>query len=198
MSTGTTALSLREARIEASYIVDALRPHCERIELAGSIRRGKAWVNDIEVVCIPERDVTTVVTTSLFETTENQSDPVARDGFVAAAARLAHVRVKGNPRNGRYFQFFTAAGVKVDLFMAFPENWGYIYLLRTGSVDFSKMVASRWVQLGYRGEEGMLVRSGHPVPFREEADLFAALGLKVPPPGEREMTADGLSKWMIR
>lgn len=198
MSQGTTALSLREARIEASYILDALRPHCERIEVAGSVRRGRPWVNDIEIVCIPNRDVTSVVTTDLFETTEERSEPESTNRFCDAVNSVCARKVKGNPKTGRYVQFFTASGVKVDLFMAFPENWGYIYLVRTGSADFSKMIAGRWVRFGYHGEEGMLTRNGQAVPFREEADLFAALKMRVPPPTEREMTSDGLSKWLIQ
>lgn len=43
MSSSTTPMSLRAARAVASEMVDALRPYCERIAVAGSIRRGPAW-----------------------------------------------------------------------------------------------------------------------------------------------------------
>lgn len=44
---------LLEAGDAACQIVNALRPQCERIEIAGSIRRQKQWVGDIEIVYIP-------------------------------------------------------------------------------------------------------------------------------------------------
>jgi DNA polymerase/3'-5' exonuclease PolX len=31
----------------------ALAPHCERIAIAGSVRRRRSFVGDIELVCIP-------------------------------------------------------------------------------------------------------------------------------------------------
>src|SRR6266446_3745254 len=37
---------IEAARAKALEIAEALRPHCERIEIAGSIRRGKPWVAD--------------------------------------------------------------------------------------------------------------------------------------------------------
>jgi DNA polymerase/3'-5' exonuclease PolX len=34
-------------------VVDLLSPVCERIEVAGSVRREKAFVGDIEILCAP-------------------------------------------------------------------------------------------------------------------------------------------------
>ena len=43
----------------AESLVEKLRPACERIEIAGSLRREKAMVGDIEIVAVPrlERDL---------------------------------------------------------------------------------------------------------------------------------------------
>lgn len=38
----------------AQDVVGQLRPHCYRAELAGSVRRGKNLIGDIEVVAIPK------------------------------------------------------------------------------------------------------------------------------------------------
>ena len=45
---------LTEAQNIAEKLVDKLRPACERIEIAGSIRRQKAEIGDIEIVAIPK------------------------------------------------------------------------------------------------------------------------------------------------
>lgn len=197
MSTAATALTLREAQIEARCILDVLAPHCDRIEVAGSIRRGKPFVNDIEIVCIPKRE-TTPAPTDMFGEPIGPAKVVNTPAFAAAVRVLATEVVKGDPVSGRYVQFITANGVKVDLFMAVPENWGYIFLIRTGSADFSKMIATRWTQLGYKGVDGFLVRNGITCFFREEAELFDALGMTTPPPHEREMTVNGIANWIKR
>ena len=37
----------------AKWLVKRLGPYTRRIEIAGSLRRQKAYVGDIEIVCIP-------------------------------------------------------------------------------------------------------------------------------------------------
>jgi len=44
---------LADARVIAESLMAALGPGCERIEIAGSIRRGRPDVGDIELVAIP-------------------------------------------------------------------------------------------------------------------------------------------------
>ena len=43
-----------KAKEIADSVLQKLKPHCERIEIAGSIRRKKANPNDIEIVAIPK------------------------------------------------------------------------------------------------------------------------------------------------
>jgi DNA polymerase/3'-5' exonuclease PolX len=47
-------MKYQEALKIAQETVELLRPHCERIEIAGSIRREKPEPNDIEIVAIPK------------------------------------------------------------------------------------------------------------------------------------------------
>ena len=88
-------------------------------------------------------------------------------------------------RHGRYVQFLTRTGVKVDLFMATPDNWGYIFAIRTGSAEFSQSLAWRWKKMGYEGQDGMLTRFGKPVPLKEERDLFNLIQLPWVQPQDR-------------
>lgn len=195
MSTTTAPMSLRQARAVATEMIEALRPYCHRVEVAGSIRRGKAWVNDIEIVAIPKATIEPAPK-DLFGNALGKPKEVRDPGFVMVVDSLAEVIVKGNPQTGRYIQFVTTDGTKVDLFTATPKTWGYIQLIRTGSADFSRAVALRWSQLGYKGVDGALTRIGKPIDTPEEADLFALLGMNVPRPHERELTTKGLSDWI--
>lgn len=188
-------MSLRQARAVAAEMAEALRPYCHRVEVAGSIRRGREWIGDIEIVAIPKSTVKQP-DKDLFDEPPGKPTVVRDPGFILVVDSFANRIVKGQVSDGRYVQFFTGDGVKVDLFMCQPGTWGYIYAIRTGSAEFIRMVAARWVQLGYNGVDGALTRFGKPVLVPEEADLFGPLGMRVPPPHARELTAKGLSEWI--
>jgi len=161
-----------EAKREADAVVELLAPHCERIEIAGSIRRKKSTIGDIEIVAIPKPyDV------GLF------------------ANGIAAVVDQWEPVKGelpcKYTQRILPSGMKLDLFLATPDNWGLILAIRTGSAAFShKVLASAWTGMGYKSDKGMLHSGGMPVPVREEEHLFTMCGLKWVPPEERELSAD--------
>jgi len=144
-----------------------LEPHCERIEIAGSIRRKRDWVNDIEIVAIPKPyDV------GIFES-----------GIATIVNRWP--KVKGE-LPCKYTQRDLPYGIKLDLFFARPENWGLIYAIRTGSADYShKVLASTWVELGYKSHQGMLHYKGQAMQVREEEDLFRILGMPFVEPESR-------------
>ena len=191
MSTTTQAMTLRDAREISAGIVQRLAPYCERIEVAGSIRRCKPWIGDVEIVAIPKTSLTEPEF-DLFGNKTGGGVAVRDPRFVDAVASMTHQHIKGSALDGKYMQFLTDGLVKVDLFTAVRGNWGYIMAIRTGSADFSKMIASRWVSLGYNGQEGFLVRSGQRCNFPEERDLFDTLRLHTPPPPNQEMTANKL------
>lgn len=49
----TTKFPRTQALAVAEELVAALRPACERLEIAGSLRRGKAEVGDVEILFVP-------------------------------------------------------------------------------------------------------------------------------------------------
>ena len=153
-------MKLQQAKEIALKTLEQLRSHCNRIEIAGSIRREKPEPNDIEIVAIPKPyDV------GLFES------------GIATVVNCWE-KVKGE-LPCKYTQRILPEGIKLDLFFATPENWGLIFAIRTGSADFSyKVLASRWAKLGYKSVNGMLTRDGKTYPVLEEKDLFEMLGLE--------------------
>lgn len=188
MSSTLTAISLREATLFAQRLVADLRPHCTRIEVAGSIRRHKPWVHDIEIVMTPRTELVSeeVVPADMFTPAKTRMVPVRCRGYEDVVRAYAHTVVRGRDiATAKYTQIVCAEDIKVDLFTAVPENWGYILAIRTGSAEYSKALASRWVALGYKGDGGMLTRAGQVVPVREEHDLFELIGLKWIPPTDR-------------
>lgn len=151
----------------ALNVVELLKPHCERIEIAGSIRRQKPEVKDIEIVAIPKP-----YETGLFES-----------GIAMYINRWE--KVKGE-LPCKYTQRILPEGIKLDLFFAERGNWGLIYAIRTGSADYShKVLATEWVKRGYKSENGFLTSSGKQIMVLEEEDLFKRLGLVYKHPSER-------------
>lgn len=153
----------------AERVKAELAPHCIRIEIAGSIRRKKSEVGDIEIVAMPKPyDI------GLFA---NGIAPVVNQW----------VKVKGE-LPCKYTQRILPEGIKLDLFFADPENWGLILAIRTGSAEYShKELAVRWVRLGYESREGHLEsRFGKlRIPVPEEIDLFRILGINYVEPENR-------------
>lgn len=150
-------MKYEHAILIAERVKAELEPHCERIEIAGSIRRKKAEVKDIEIVAIPK--------------------PYETGLFASGIATVVNQwpKVKGE-LPCKFTQRILPEGIKLDLFFAEPENWGLILAIRTGSAEFSHQVlAVRWVQLGYKSVDGHLTANGRRVPIREEADLFQKL-----------------------
>lgn len=132
----------------AEDLVGVLAPHCERIHIAGSIRRKKPFVKDIEIVCQPKKDVFTNLFGEEINTGTNAP-------FKKVVAQLGEV-IKGNP-DGRYMQIKLPQGIKLDLFMPDPDDYFRQFAMRTGSADYSAaVIAKRWVDLGWVGtSEGL-------------------------------------------
>ncbi len=179
-----------EAKHYADRVVQLLAPHCHRCEIAGSIRRCKAEVKDIEIVCIPKRNKLI----GLFS--EEDGDPVKE--FCDQVNRWR--KVKGEP-TGKYTQrILPGNGIKLDLFIVNPDNWGFQFAIRTGSANYSaQTLGVAWVKAGYKGIDGMLtwvkadfkdvdgilIKRGAIVPVREEKDFFELIGVPFTEPENR-------------
>lgn len=160
----------REAKEIADKLVLILSPHCYRIEIAGSIRREKDIVGDVEIVCIPKP-----YQTGLFQ-----------DGIAEIVNQWQ--KVKGELEYGKtkYTQRILPEGIKLDLFFAEEGNWGLIFAIRTGSADYShKVLANGWVKRGYKSVGGYLVQNGKTYEVREEKDLFDRIGVAYVEPKHR-------------
>lgn len=162
-------MQLEQAELIAEEVKALLAPHCERIEIAGSIRRRKLEVGDIEIVAIPKPyDV------GLFES-----------GIALVVNQWE--KVKGE-LPCKYTQRILPEGIKLDLFFAMPDNWGLIFAIRTGSADYShKVLAAGWVKAGYKSVDGMLTdrETGLTRVVPDEKELFRLAGVEWIPPERR-------------
>lgn len=163
-----------------------LRPACERIEIAGSLRRRMAYVGDVELLCIPKpwHAVSAL-------------DPPWADALVErvqgalASGRLAYrLNVKGSrvygPRNKLLLD--VASGIGVDIFSTTAENWGMALLVRTGPKEFNIRAMSRFRQLDMRGHAygGVTDAEGLELVCPTEEEVFRLLGWGYVPPEGRD------------
>lgn len=170
-------MKLEEAQKIADMVKAELAPYCERIEVAGSVRRRKPDPHDIDMVCVPR---TFMLTDMLGPTGVSERDK----GFWIAVNKLGTV-VKGEPRAGKLIQL-DIEGVNVEIFVATRDNWGLMLAIRTGPAGYSHHVlAHGWVRNGYHSIDGMMTKAGMLVPVREERDLFAIAGVEWVPPEQR-------------
>lgn len=139
-------------------IVTVLRPACERIEIAGGIRRGKPEPHDAEIVALPNWEQ------ELFGG-DTRSCPML-DAVLHYAVGAGFLRydelVK---RNGPLYKRFVlpcCPEVAVDLFLATHDNYGNTLAIRTGDADFSHEMMIAAVRRGQRQLNGYLwwVRGG--------------------------------------
>ena len=165
-------MELNKALEIANRVKDALTPYCDRIEIAGSIRRRKPEVHDIEIVCIPKMQII-------------GGKPSVLSGF--ASIVMQWKKVKGEP-GGKYTCRELPEGINLDLFMTTADSWGYIYAIRTGSAEFShRVLACGWVKKGYHGKEGILYDQNYPLRVPEEEDQFKLIGMDYVEPDKREV-----------
>ena len=157
---------LNEAKQIADGLLEQFTPLCYRCEIAGSVRREKPEVNDIEIVCIPR-----MITITEFIELVN-----------------SWYKIKGSPL-GKYTRRTLPEGIHLDLFIANENNWANIFAIRTGSAEWVKNVlANSWVKAGYHSKDGILYdEEGHKHIVKEEKDLFNLLGISYIEPKRREI-----------
>jgi DNA polymerase/3'-5' exonuclease PolX len=172
-----------EAMQKAEEIRDFLLPVCERIEIAGSLRRGKPDVGDIELVCISR----TIVFEDMFRV-KQPPESLLLNSWLLDAAKMGKL-IKG----GDHYRQYQLDLCNLDLFITTPEQWGVIFMMRTGSADFSRrMVTPRshggFMPSNMHVKDGRIWASNINYPFEtpEENNLFALYRMQFIKPENRE------------
>lgn len=163
-------MPIEEAVEIAKEVASLLKSHCEQIKIAGSIRRGKAVIGDIELVAIPKGK-------ELWDCL----DRMLLEGKITKAVYGVK---NGKPQyrwGGDKYRGFMWKGIKVEVFLADAKNWGYQYLLRTGpgeaNTAIMTVVKNRKAPFSFK--DGRVWNAdGKEIPVPEEKDVFALLGME--------------------
>ena len=185
-------LTLSDARAVADRLVRVLAPACDRIEVAGSIRRRKPLVHDIEIVAIPhiDRDVEGLWGT---ETAETDRLELLLAGLIVeevlsvrpVETHRSDGSITFSTRYGPSYKALAYEGLPVDLFMTDTERWGCIFALRTGPHDWNIQLVIDCKRHWRAVADGRVLYHNRPLPTPEEQDFFAALGVPWVDPWDR-------------
>jgi len=186
--------SSRMLLIDAERFVEPLlaylreAPETERLEVAGSYRRRRETVGDIDLLA-----------------TATRPGPVM-EHFVRYA-QVDKVLLSGDTKS----TVTLGSGLQVDLRVVPPECYGAALLYFTGSKEHNVKLRRRAVERGLRISEYGVFKvvegadgEGERIAGREEADVYASVGLAFIPPelredhGEIEAAAAGPLPELIR
>jgi len=154
-------LKLAEAQRIANEVYYRLKPHCTKIEVAGSIRRLKAEVKDVDIVLIP-----------------------ANPGMLSQ-----EIDRLGPPiMDGEKLRRFDYNGTQIDLYYATPHTWATLLLIRTGSKENNIRLCSWARRLGMKlkaNGDGIIGKDGQLIPMESEKQIYDTLVLPWQDPWER-------------
>jgi DNA polymerase (family X) len=136
----------------------------DRVEVAGSLRRMKAAVHDLDLLAAG-------------------ADPAAVTRAFAGLPEVAEVAARGDTKAS----IRTRDGHQVDLRVVRPEVWGAALQYFTGSAAHNVRIRELAVKAGLKlSEYGLFERGGELVVAEEEAVVYDRLGLEWVPPVLRE------------
>lgn len=164
-------MELQKAKAIAEELKSLLEPACERIAVAGSIRRQKPFVRDIDIVLIPA----------------NQGQLLYRLQQLGQIKSGKSKLIRVEP---------CKYGIPLDVYVATPEIWATLLLIRTGSTRHNVRLCSLakgksmklhadgtgLFRIEAQGCEGVEVR----IAGDTEESIFEALGMQYKEPWERE------------
>lgn len=156
--------SLEEVCDDVQLILRTLKkiPGVERCEAAGSYRREKETVGDIDILIVTSKpaQVATAITNL----------PIVRTVVAQGPTKVS---------------FDLISGLRVDVRMVNGLQWGSALLYFTGDKEHNIVLRKRAIERGWKLNEYGLFEGAKRIAGREEEDIYKALGLSWIKPNER-------------
>ncbi len=180
--------SAAEAWEVARPLAFALEQVCERVEIAGSLRRKKSDVGDIELLFIPKIGLRAkdFFVSEHFSLADELIDGWLKEGLIAKRPNVRGIFTWG-PENK--LAVHVKSGIPVDLFATTQEKWWNSLVCRTGGKQNNLLVTKRAQEIGYSFEAyGTGFKNLVGGPHHEttsERDVFEFLGMPYKEPQDR-------------
>ena len=187
-------MAREEAMKVAVDVMAMIGPFVERAEIAGSLRRQRETVGDIDIVAIPKAGGTVRIAAALRDLhCGAASDFRAGDKLQSAVVGHGRYGLCGPCGRGE-------REAQVDVYFATEEDFGMILCVRTGSAQHNVYMAQLCKRMGMKFAAGTGIETAKDAKNakgRTEEEVFGAMGLLVPRPEDREIVC-GIPKWMER
>ena len=180
----------RAAALKVAKELCQIKRLCDNLICAGSLRRRKVEVGDVEILFIPQF---TAVKDGLFDSKRISVVDLALDEILKAGIITKRKNVNGSEMWGEKNKLavHVASGIPVDFFAATHDNWFNYLVCRTGGAENNRQIAvaandKGWTWnpygSGFSRPSG-LGREYHHV--TSEQDVFDFVGLPYREPWER-------------
>lgn len=128
-------MPLSIAKNVADRFIRYITPYCNKVSIAGSVRREVDYVGDVEIVV-----------TAKDEFSLGICFPEGFKGMVVNGTRLKRFK-------------YPESGIQIELYIVVNEaDYGRILAIRTGSSAYSHHLAMQWNRRGWAGTEDGLRR----------------------------------------
>ncbi len=178
------AIALAVAKELCAY----LSPFTERLIVAGSLRRRKLEVGDVEILFVPkfEQRALDFFSKTTVSMADEMLSPLCQNGIIEKRPNVNGSTMWGEKNK---FAVHVATGVPVDLFTATAENWFNYLVCRTGSAENNMAIATAAQARGWKwnpygaGFTNPQTRETHLV--TSEQSVYEFVGLPYKEPWER-------------
>ncbi len=154
-------MKLEKAQAIAKEVIERLSPYCKRIVVAGSVRRQKPNVRDIDILLVP------------FDPWNLTHEIMGLGQSIVYGDKLKRINYNGT---------------QIDIYYASEKTFATLLLIRTGSVQNNIRLASLAKKRGWHlaaSGDGLFDEKGERIAGDSEESIYAALGLPYQRPEER-------------
>lgn len=151
-------------------------------KIAGSYRRGKRYMSDIDMVVNTNDPVHVIV--KKIKTKFDLEDISGKDEFYSGWIKLE--------QDGKIHSW------RLDITTANSKSWATMLLYFTGPVKFNIQMRSKAKSIGLKlNRYGLMTREGSPIRTDTEFQIFELLNLKYLAPSERDQKLEPISTWIV-
>jgi DNA polymerase/3'-5' exonuclease PolX len=159
----------------------------DRLVVAGSLRRRKLAVGDVEILYVSKLVSQTVdfFTTASVPAVDLMLADLIGKGIIARRKNVNGSEMWGAKNK---LAVHVASGIPVDFFAATEANWFNYLVCRTGGAENNTLIASAAQAKGWKWNPygaGFTDDQGRLVPVRSEREVFELVGLPYQEPWER-------------
>lgn len=169
-------ICLQRAQGIATDLVELLGPACEKITVAGSVRRRKPEVHDIEILAIPKFQ-------GPVDLLDHRIKELIAQGVLDYRFNKLGRRVYG-PKNKLLVH---SSGVAIDIFSTDEQCWAMALVIRTGPKELNMELARAALARGWALRaygDGYDTPDGH-IHCETEEEVFKTVGLPYREPWRR-------------